>query len=130
MRPTAVIVFERLFFLTILLGVLQDVIGSDQIAGKSSAPFMVFVQVFTVVVIVSLVLFVSRRRSITAKWILVVISVLGIPAMWGVFASGNLHGSSIISLIQGILQIIALGMLFIPSSRSWLSGTTHGRIAA
>lgn len=75
---------------------------------------------FTLAVILALVLFISRRRSNVAKWILLVVWVLGLPAFIGVLRSG-LFSSQWVMLLQTIVQIAAIALLFTPSARAWLA---------
>ncbi|MBC2664088.1 hypothetical protein H7F51_01000 [Novosphingobium flavum] len=128
MRPQSIIYFERIIFGTLILGVIQNFFGwnraIDLVATTQSNPvfFIVFVQIFTYLLIGTLTLLVSRRRSKVAMWISITMFVIGIPVLFKIVASGLLFGSGAITALQTIGQLIAFALLFTSSSRHWMSG--------
>ncbi|XJJ69749.1 hypothetical protein WBP07_22745 (plasmid) [Novosphingobium sp. BL-8A] len=88
-----------------LIGLIQAYLGWDQNTQMASVGFILTVQIFTATLIASLVLLVSRRRSNIAKWIQIVMFVLGIPLVYKFFTEGMLHGSAWITALQTIGQL-------------------------
>jgi glucan phosphoethanolaminetransferase (alkaline phosphatase superfamily) len=127
MRPGAIILFEILYLLALLLGVAQDVIGWRELTEAAPTHYTLLIQTFALAITIFLILGVSRRRSKIAKWLLVLMFVGGLGGMYFSLKSGMFFGSKIIAAVQIILQLGALAMLFTPASRSWLGGKAAGR---
>jgi hypothetical protein len=72
------------------------------------------------VVVAILVFLISRRRSIWAKWLLIVLSAAA-TAPWAalVSRSGVTGWAGVLGLLQGGLQIVSLLYLIHPASRAW-----------
>ena len=128
MRPKTIVYFERLIFGTLLLGVLQSYLGWDRaIAVAATAErdwavaFTLTVLIFTFVLIGTLTLLVSRRRSRIAMWVSIAMFALGLPVLVQQITRGQLLGSDIIAALQGIGQVVAYGLLFTPSARRWMN---------
>ena len=116
MRPSTIVAFEILYFVTLACGGLQAYFSWQQL----QAEFIIGVQVFTVALLVALVLLVSRGRRKSAKWVLVVLFALGLPITVRIFLSGDLAGSALLTVTQTVLLLIGLALLFTPSERRWL----------
>jgi hypothetical protein len=127
MRPKTIVYFEVIIFGTLLLGVLQSYLGWDQAIAQAgtldrnkAVAFTLTVLIFTFVLIGTLTLLVSRRRSRIAMWVSIAMYALGLPALVHLITSGQLLGSNIIAALQGIAQVVAYGLLFTPSARRWM----------
>ena len=120
MRPKTIVAFETIMFATLGLGLMRTWLDWDSLAQIASAGFALTVLIFTLGVIGGLTILVSRRRSKIAMWIMIGLSILGLPMFFSLAASGPLIGSAWISALQSIGQFIAYGLLFTPSARSWL----------
>ncbi len=120
MRPDSVIWFERLSLASVALGVFQSGHGWKEATALASVPFVLFIQIFVSIFIVTMVLLVSRRHSRIAMWALIVLFVLGLPTIYAVFAAGLYFGVQSLAVIQTTLQFVALILLFTPASRAWL----------
>ena len=120
MRPKTIVAFETIMFATLGLGLMRTWLDWDSLAQIASAGFALTVLIFTLGVIGGLTILVSRRRSKIAMWIMIGLSILGLPMFFSLAASGLLIGSAWISALQSIGQFIAYGLLFTPSARSWL----------
>lgn len=119
MRPRSVAIFEALYLLTILISVVQSSLGWHQVTAIASPALVIAVQVITMAILLALVLLVSRRRQNWARWVLVVLFVIGLPALAKIVMSGQLPGSLWITIVQTVLQLVALFMLFTPPSQAW-----------
>jgi hypothetical protein len=127
-RPRAIVYFERIIFGTLLLGVLQSYLGWNRVIaaapaadGNSAVAFTLIILTFTFVLIGTLTLLVSRRRSKIAMWISIALFVLGLPSFVQTVIRGVLFASNLIAVLQAIAQGVAYGLLFTPSARRWMS---------
>ncbi|HEY2464429.1 MAG TPA: hypothetical protein VGI32_10230 [Steroidobacteraceae bacterium] len=128
MRPKSIVYFEWIIFGTVLLGVLQSCLSWDRtIAHVATTPpdrnlavGVLTALIFDVVLIGTLTLLVSRRRSKIAMWVSVAMFVLGLPVFVQSITRGLLE-SHIIAALVCIGQAVAYGVLFTPSSRCWMS---------
>jgi hypothetical protein len=127
MRPQTIVNFERVNIGALALGLVQDYVSwgtpkQQAIMAHHSLLYFAAIQLFSFGLIVALTLLVSRRRSKIALWILVILFVLGVPATVLMAVRGQLLGSSLISLIQCIAELVALIFVFTPSARRWMKG--------
>jgi drug/metabolite transporter (DMT)-like permease len=122
-RPSEIIWFERMIFGTLILGVLQSWLAWPMLVKMASPSFIFTTQMFTFAVIGGLTLLISRRRNNVAKWIAIVMLLLGTPiAVWQA-VTGQMQGSALISIVQGAGQLFAYALLFTPASRAWFKST-------
>lgn len=127
MRPKSIVYFERIIFATLILGIIQIYLGWNQTIAQAAETisnpifFVLFIQLFTFLVIIILTLLVSRRRSKIAMWVSIALFALGLPMLYGIIASGQLSGSGAITALQTFGQLVAYGLLFTPSSRDWMN---------
>jgi hypothetical protein len=132
MRPKSIIMFERLFLASLVLGVLNfalsyedaaAVIANDAGAQKMGlgGGFLVGVTAVSTVVYLLLWFLAARMASNIAKWILVVFVGLGVlsalPAM-----TGTWNATLALSLVVYALEVLALVYLFRPDAKAWLRG--------
>ncbi|HYA73775.1 MAG TPA: hypothetical protein VEF36_11525 [Roseiarcus sp.] len=122
MRPGAIILFEILYVLALLLGVAQDVIGWRELTEAAPTHYTLLMQSFALLVTIFLILGVARRRSRLAKWLLLVMFAAWLGGMYFSLKSGMFFGSKLLASVQIVLQLGALALLFTPASRSWLGG--------
>ena len=125
MRPKTIIWFEVIFFATLLLGVIQSYLGWETLTEKASAGYVLGIQIISVAIVIAVVLFISRKKSKVAMWILVIMSLLGLPLVFLLATSEQLAGSGWITLVQTIGQLFAVALLFFPASRTWMSKKTE-----
>ncbi|HEY2528599.1 MAG TPA: hypothetical protein VGJ20_11745 [Xanthobacteraceae bacterium] len=127
MRPKAVVYFEWIIFGTLLLDVLGGYLNWDRIialaatAHRSAVGFLPEL-IFDFVLIGTLTLLVSRRRSKIAMWVLIAVFVLGLSIVVQSITHG-LYGSVVIVIVAlaYIGQALAYGLLFTPSARRWMN---------
>lgn len=124
MRPKTVIAFETLYLITLGMGLIHSVATWNEAVALASPGFILFVGASTLVLMLVLTLLVSRRRSNVAKWIMIGLMGLGLPFVVGQLGSGMVLGWPLMTLAQTLIQIAALGLLFSPSARAWLSQRT------
>ena len=124
-RPLTIVYFERIILATFALGVLQTYLGWNQLvqqtlASGRSISFLVFIDLITFGVLITLALLICRRRSRIAMWVSIGLFVLGLPLFFVILRSGLLAGSSLISLLQTVGQFAAYTLLFTRSAQRWL----------
>jgi hypothetical protein len=125
MRPSSIVYFERLYLFSLVIGLMMAVFSWDLSVETARAEgfgpgFLVFVQTFSFLIPLILTLLVSRRASVVAKWILVVIFLGGLGIMAATaklsFAGGVLL---LVQIVQILMQAIAIALLFTEESRRW-----------
>ena len=139
MRPKTIVYFERIIFGVLLL---QNYLSWDQIIGalaedatdhntivalaEESATDrntilagVITLSIFDFVLVGTLTLLVSRRRSKIAMWILIALGALDLSLA----ALGIIQGVSDIiwAALESIGQVVAYGLLFTPSARRWMN---------
>ena len=122
MRPQAIVNFERLFLASILLSVVPLAL----IASEEGALAEMIVGIGLMLLSVALVLLASRRRSNVARWVLAILTAIGLAATGyeiGRVLGANeaLSGVALIDLIAVALQTAAVAMLFMPGAREWFA---------
>ena len=131
--PISIIAFERRMLVSVVVfGILNISLNYDKLATYASTVELWVVTFLSVGFTVTLVLLVSRKRNVIAKWILIALFVVSLPKYVSNIVNNDFnlptatHG---IQLLQTAMQAIALGLLFTPGARSWVTkGTGAGRI--
>ena len=131
MRPTSIVLFERLFLLSLAIALVNGFLQYDALVaqvgndpalaqlGWGSGAILV-VMAISLLIPLLLWYFIARRASNIAKWILVVMTLLGLlfvnldPGQLGSLAG-------IASLAVTILQLVAIVLLFRADARAWLN---------
>lgn len=121
MRPREIVLFERIMFGTLLIGVIKSYLSWDHLVAIAPAAVVIGGQALIIALMAGLTLLVSRRRSNIAKWVLVALFALGLPAVAKLTSDGVLEGSNVLTALQIVGQVVAYGLLFTTASRGWLS---------
>lgn len=121
-RPPEIRWFELIILATLAFGVIHSWVAWSELTAQQSPYVLLAEQSITLVLMGGLTLFVSRRRSNVAKWILIALFVLGLPAVFLTVTMGLVRDSVWIMLIQIVGQLVAYALLFTPASKRWLSG--------
>ena len=131
MRPPSIVWFERLFLLSLLIASIAMVTSFDTLVAQVEAdPALAglgwgrgaVLAISAISLLLPLVLwyFIARRASNIAKWILVVMTLLGL--LFVNLDAGQLGSlAGIASLTVTILQLVAIVLLFRADARAWLS---------
>lgn len=126
MRPNAIVTFERLFLISILLSTVGlALLAGDRIGAIGPPLTEIVVGAAVILLSVALVLLASRRRSNIARWVLVVLTGLGLGTAG--YEVGRILGSdgegfgatTVVDLLAIALQTAAVAMLFVPEAREW-----------
>ena len=131
MRPTSIVLFERLFLLSLAIALVNGFLQYDALVaqvgndpalaqlGWGSGAILV-VMAISLLIPLLLWYFIARRASNIAKWILVVMTLLGL--LFVNLDAGQLGSlAGIASLAVTILQLVAIVLLFRADARAWLS---------
>jgi hypothetical protein len=130
MKPESIRRFDLFYLASIAFSLIAYVVSYDAlVANMESRTAAAGIRlgsgtVLTTIVIgigVALLLwfFVSRRRSVVAKWIIVVLFVLSLLGLPGLF-SGGWTVLKTISALNLLCEAAAVFYLFQPDARAWL----------
>ncbi|MDB5682386.1 MAG: hypothetical protein JWM75_84 [Sphingomonas bacterium] len=127
MRPRQILYFERAYLLSLAIAVVSLFLYWDALQAVASPILLVGASVVLMGVMVTLVLLTSRRRSAVAKWLLVVLTTIGIvmalPSVGGSLSAGI---GGWLSIGQTLLQLAAMILLFTRAARAWLRAPADG----
>ena len=124
-RPLESVWFERLCIGTLVLGAFKSGLSWDQLLLFGGSPeYVIMIQSFTAGMILGLTLLVSRMRSDIAKWVIIVLFVLGLPITVYTELRGDVPSVGIIGYAQMAIQCVAFMLLFSPASRRWFNKET------
>lgn len=139
MRPNSILWFERLFLISLVIGIINTALSyEDNLAMLQADPgaeklgfgggFVLITAAFSFGLMLLLWYFIARRASPVAKWILVALTVLGIlsmPSSLAMIAKQNIYGV-IIPILLTLLQIAALVFFFRQDAKAWFA--SRGRM--
>jgi hypothetical protein len=121
-RPKTIVYFEWIIFGVLLFALLLDYLSLDRMLPDARNPYLAF-QIGTFMVIGTLTLLVSRRRSKIAMWISLALFALDVVFVTRVVLLGTVL--PIETAIRGLAPLIAkgvaYGLLFTPSARRWMN---------
>lgn len=128
MRPKSIILFERIELLAILCGIVGAALGWERTVALVAplgfgGRLVAIVQGLGVALMLLLLYFIARRASVVAKWIFVVLVVLGainIARGYGVLF--DMGATGLLSAAQTLLQLVAVWLLFRPDTAPWFDG--------
>ena len=124
MRPQQIVYFERAYLLSILFGLASVFAYWPVLRQVAPAGALVAVSVLLLGGMTALVLLVSRRRSVIAKWVLTAITAVGILlTLPSVPASAMAGVRGWMGIVMLLLHIAALAFLFTAPARAWTKGT-------
>lgn len=132
MRPPSILMFERLFLISLALSMLSFVLGYETMAEElANEPgvaelglgngFLVTTMVVGVGIYLLLWFLIARKASNVAKWILIALlalSVISLPALF----SGPMDLYAILTLAVYALEVAAVVFLFRDDATAWLKG--------
>ncbi|WP_315760404.1 hypothetical protein [Sphingomonas sp. Y38-1Y] len=130
MRPPSIIWFERLFLAALLIGLVNSTLVYGQLGAAGGAqPLGAGVLIFSIgiglVINVALWYFVARRASNAARWILVVLFVLGLASLLFSVAMGTFPpgAAGALGALGWVLQTASIVMLFRRDAAAWFRGS-------
>ena len=131
MKPNSIVAFEYAWFASMAIGLVHAAIIWDEIVAADPLPLWVMpaVMAFSLALFLGLVLLVSRRRSVVAKWVLVGLTLLGMIPFWPILETGLDSMRTMVEVAVATLQVGGTILLFTPSARAWLAGKREPRPA-
>lgn len=118
-KPNHIKYFERAWLISLAIGVVISALSSQGM-GITAA----LMQTIVFVILLINILLISRKRSNIAKWVLIVMFVLGVPMyvpLLSILLSAGFVG--VLSLLQLTVQLVGVYFLFTHQSRQWFSRT-------
>lgn len=135
MRPQSIIMFERLLFAAMALSVINFFVGYDAMIEQLEREpamqqvglgggFMTVSMVVGVAIYLLLWFFIARKASTVAKWILVVLTGLGVLSFFGTLATGQVPFdlNLLLGILYYVLNVAAMVYLFREDAVRWFKG--------
>jgi hypothetical protein len=116
------VAFEWLYFGSLAIGLVRVIMDWEDVLALDGLPpgVMLAAIAASLLLYASLILLVSRRRSRVALWVLLALTLTGMLPFVGIVRNGIDSAWTLLELVLGLAQILALVMLFTPSARAWL----------
>ena len=123
--PSNVARFEQLMYLSLGIGVIVAALrwspNVAQAAALGGVGLVLFVQAFVLAFMVVFIWLVARRHKNWARWLLLILSVLGLPGYLRMLVPllrfDPVAGT--LSLAQDLAQVVALLLIFTGNARAW-----------
>ena len=133
MKPESIRKFDMFYLVSLAISALAFFLGYDAIVAQFGAEGAargfdfgpsIAIGAFAISMVISLLLWwlASPKRISIAKWIIVLLFVLGLVGLPGTFADG-LTTLEIVGLLATIAQAAAIWYLFRPDAKAWFAGT-------
>ena len=121
--PYPIRLFERMQITALVIGWASATLTYRTVLHDRLSPFVFMTALVTVSMVVAILVFrITRRRSSTCKWILIVLSALATAPWFALLRrTGVVDYAGVLSLFQGALQVASLGLLVRPSARAWFA---------
>ena len=122
--PPSIRLFERLQGTALVLGWANAALAYNHLLRGRLSPIVFAMALCTVSgVVFFLVARISRRGSTRCKWLLTVLSALGVAPWFALLRHGGTLGlDNILLLAQGALQFGSCALLVAGDSRLWFAG--------
>ncbi len=121
--PGSIRLFERLQGTALVLGWANATLTYNHLLRGRLSPIVFAIALCTVSGLVFfLVARISRRGSTRCKWILIVLSALGVAPWFALLRHGGaIHLETVLALAQGALQFGSCALLVAGDSRQWFA---------
>lgn len=132
MRPEPIILFEKVFFASLGVGIANAALSWDQVGGMLDDPAiratgigggaLALSLAFQLLLPLLLWFFIARRPRVIAKWVFVILTALGLLGFLAVLADPEAPPGmlTIGGAVATLLQIYAAWLLFTPEAKEWL----------
>ncbi len=131
-RPPSIILFEKVFFASIVISVITLALSWNRMVSTAvaqrpgiaeAAPSVMLVgAAIGIGIPILLWYFIARRASNVAKWIFVVLTAISIFSFVSSIANPMIPGTLmiVVGAVTTALQVFAAWLLFKPDARAWL----------
>jgi hypothetical protein len=130
MQPPSIVKFTRVVLLSLAIGIISTFLSWEKVEAAVAATgagmgtgTLLGIQGVTIALYLLLIWFIHAHGSPVAKWIYVVLAVLGLVMGLTGFGQTMSYGTvpALLAAIQIILSAISLWLLFRPDSKAWFS---------
>jgi hypothetical protein len=130
MRPPSIVNFTRVVLLSLVIGIFSTYLSWEKVEAAIAATgagmgtgTLLGIQGVTIVFYLVLIWFIHAHGSPVAKWIYVVLAVIGLVMGLTGFGQTMSYGTlpAVLAALQIILSAISLWLLFRPDSKAWFS---------
>jgi hypothetical protein len=132
MRPASIVNFERLYLGAIVVGIINTILSWEQAKATLAAQpnsailgpdFLYIVAALSILVPLLLWYFIAKKASVVAKWILVVLFLLGLIGTLMTIQAGTYPQGiyAALTALTTLLQAGAVWMLFRPDAKAWFA---------
>lgn len=125
MRPRPIVLFERLFFGSLLLGAASAALDPVPLAEISQGQegLVLLIGALLVAAVVAMILLVSRRGSRIAKWVITVFTLTGTVGIVPQIAEDLERAPHLgaIALVQAGMQLAAIWQIFRAEAEPWFA---------
>lgn len=131
MRPASITMFDRLYLGALALGIVNFILNYDVAVAQVEAapglsaigatPFLIGSLIIGNAINLLLWFFIARRASTVAKWILVILTGVGLLGLFSLTQMGA--SQAVLTLLIVGLQVAAVYFLFRPDAKAWFK---HG----
>jgi hypothetical protein len=133
MRPQSIVMFERLFLLSLALSAVSFLVNYDAMVAalQSEAAlrdlglgsgFALGLFAFGLAVYLLLWFFIARKASNIAKWVYVVLLALSIPSLVSSLSTFSFSMGGLLGIAVYALEVAAAVFLFRADAIAWLKG--------
>lgn len=134
MRPKSIVQFEQLYLISWGVALLASLLAWENrwaemertaIVLDLALPLILTVFLIGLAIPLVLLYFAARRRSVIAKWIIVVLAALGVlSAVLALFQQTLTAGlSGFVEIVAIFVRVLAVVPLFNPDAKAWFAGT-------
>jgi hypothetical protein len=123
--PSNVRTFAVLCYLSLVIGIFQAVLSFDDsvtaAAHLGGARFVLIVDIGVVAFLALIFWLVAFRRQNWARWLLLVMCVIGLPLTIMTFSAllQSAPTQAAVSIFQTVMQIVALYLVFTGNAKAW-----------
>lgn len=133
MQPVSIKRFSQLFIGSMVLGLVNSalsfdkskaLIAQDPATAAMGDSFLIITMAAGIAIPLLLWYLIAYRASNVAKWILLILTVIGLLMMPSTLASAGTMGTlwMVLAIITTLGQVVALAFLFKQDARDWLDG--------
>lgn len=124
MRPNSIVRFEQLFLGSLVLTAINIILNWDvwqMVGAHSDDAATYFIIIFPFVINLLLWYKIARKPSVIAKWLLIVVFLVGV--VWSLATTDNYRFIGLVILFVTVcLKGGAIYMLFRRDSKQWFAG--------
>lgn len=132
MRPQSIVNFERLAVIALVVGVAATLWRWQSLVARIAhmgvdPTYLPVMEAMGVVIVLALIFGAARKASTAAKWVYVILFILGAVSIGRGLPNAASHGlSTLVSIVQFALQATAIYFLFTPAANAWFAGRASG----